>query len=149
MPITQVRLAAYPKGEPDAGTWTFTQDRLSAVATEGVDVYFDNVGGEILDAVRGPSNYLQLIAQSAVMQGFTMRDYIRRIPEAFVQLLQWSAAGQLVFREHVLEGIENFPRAFGMLFRGENHGKLLLRVRDEAAGRETEAKDAALGGAAR
>jgi NADPH-dependent curcumin reductase CurA len=132
---------------------------LAAAAPEGIDVYFDNVGGDILDAVlarinrharivvcggisqyadmdnvRGPSNYLQLIAQSAVMQGFTMRDYLRRIPEALVQLLTWSAGGQLKFREHVLDGIETFPAAFGMLLRGENHGKLLIRVRGGSEG---------------
>lgn len=126
---------------------------LDAAAPGGIDVYFDNVGGDILDAVlarinrhariavcggisqyadmdavRGPANYLQLIAQSAVMQGFTMRDYIARIPEALVQLLTWKAGGQLKFREHMLDGIESFPAAFGMLFRGENHGKLLIRV---------------------
>ena len=129
---------------------------LDAAAPAGIDVYFDNVGGDILDAVlarinrhgriavcggisqygdmdnvRGPANYLQLIAQSAVMQGFTMRDYLKRIPEALVQLLTWQAGGQLKFREHVLDGIESFPDAFAMLFRGENHGKLLIRVRGD------------------
>ena len=85
-----------------------------------------------MDAVTGPSNYLQLIAQSARMQGFTMRDYLKRIPEAVMQLLQWSATGEVRFREHVVDGIGSFPQAFPMLFRGENRGKLLLRVRDDA-----------------
>lgn len=132
---------------------------LDQAAPDGIDVYFDNVGGEILDAVlmrinrhariavcggisqyadmdavRGPANYLQLVAQSATMQGFTMRDYLRRIPEALMQLLQWTATGQLRFREHVIDGIENFPEALGMLFRGENHGKLLIRVHADAPG---------------
>jgi NADPH-dependent curcumin reductase CurA len=129
---------------------------LAAATPEGIDVYFDNVGGDILDAVlmrlnrharvvvcggisqygemnavRGPSNYLQLVAQSATMRGFTMRDYLRRIPEAFLQLLTWSKSGELVFREHVLDGIDRFPEAFDMLFRGENHGKLLLRLTED------------------
>ncbi len=127
--------------------------QLAVAAPDGIDVYFDNVGGEILDAVlgqinrhgrivvcggisqygdmdlvRGPSNYLQLIAQSARMQGFTMRDYIDRIPEAFMALAGWRGAGKLVFREHVVKGIERFPEAFDMLFVGANNGKLLIEV---------------------
>ena len=81
-----------------------------------------------MDLVRGPSNYLQLIAQSARMQGFTMRDYIERIPEAFMTLAGWRGAGKLVFREHVVKGIERFPEAFDMLFVGANNGKLLIEV---------------------
>lgn len=129
---------------------------LAAAAPQGIDVYFDNVGGATLDAVLmqanrharivvcggisqyadmdrvvGPANYLQLVAQSARMQGFTMRDYLARIPEAFVALRQWWREGRLQFREHVIDGIEQFPRAFAMLFAGENHGKLLLRIATE------------------
>jgi NADPH-dependent curcumin reductase CurA len=128
-------------------------DQLKAAAPNGIDVYFDNVGGETLDAalglinrygrivvcggisqygdldaVRGPSNYLQLIAQSARMQGFTMRDYIDRIPEAFTALAQWRALGEVIFREHIVHGIERFPEAFTMLFAGGNEGKLLIEV---------------------
>jgi len=128
-------------------------DQLASAAPDGIDVNFDNVGGEILDAalglirrhgrivvcggvsqygdmdaVRGPSNYLQLVAQSARMQGFTMRDYLDRIPEAFMALAQWRAAGEVVFREHIVRGIERFPEAFDMLFAGANEGKLLIEV---------------------
>ncbi|MBU6318557.1 MAG: NADP-dependent oxidoreductase [Alphaproteobacteria bacterium] len=128
-------------------------EQLAVAAPNGIDVYFDNVGGETLDAalglinrhgrivvcggisqygdmdaVRGPSNYLQLIAQSARMQGFTMRDYIDRIPEAFMALAQWRASGEILFREHVVRGIERFPEAFDMLFSGANEGKLLIEV---------------------
>jgi NADPH-dependent curcumin reductase CurA len=81
-----------------------------------------------MDLVQGPSNYLQLIAQSARMQGFTMRDYIDRTPEAFMALAGWRAEGKLVFREHVLKGIERFPEAFDMLFVGANNGKLLIEI---------------------
>lgn len=127
--------------------------QLAQAAPNGVDVYFDNVGGDALDAVlglinrharivvcggvsqygdmdqvRGPSNYLQLVAQSARMQGFTMRDYLDRIPEAFMALLQWRATGEIVFREHIVKGIGRFPEAFGMLFSGANEGKLLIEV---------------------
>jgi len=113
-------------------------DGLNRECPRGIDIYFDNVGGEILDAVLtqinykgtivvcgaisqyddfhnqvGPKNYMQLIAQSAKMQGFTMKDYMHRIPEAFMYLYR----------------IENFPEAFEMLFSGGNQGKLLIKVR--------------------
>ena len=116
-------------------------------------MYFDNVGGEALDAVlarinrharivvcgaisqygdmfdiTGPRNYMALITHSATMQGFTMRDYLRRVPEGFMQLLTWKHEGKLVYREHIVDGLEQFPDAFEMLFGGENNGKLLIRV---------------------
>ena len=131
---------------------------LKAAAPQGIDVYFDNVGGDILDAVllqinrharivvcggisqyldieqvRGPANYLQLIAQSGTMQGFTMRDYMSRVPEAFMALAGWNAKGEVKFRDHVLQGIESFPQAFDMLFSGANQGKLLIQLPSENA----------------
>ena len=131
---------------------------LNAAAPQGIDVYFDNVGGDILDAVlmqinrharivvcggisqyldieqvRGPANYLQLIAQSGTMQGFTMRDYMSRVPEAFMALAGWNAKGEVKFRDHVLQGIESFPQAFDMLFSGANQGKLLIQLPSENA----------------
>jgi NADPH-dependent curcumin reductase CurA len=131
------------------------ESALKQAAPEGIDVYFDGVGGETLDAVLaqinrharlvicgavsqysdmhnqvGPSNYMQLIAQSAVMQGYTMRDYMHRAKEAFVDLLTWQSQGKLSFREHILEGIETFPGAVEMIFKGENHGKLMLKLTD-------------------
>ncbi len=126
---------------------------LNRVAPEGVDVYFDNVGGATLDAVlarirrharivgcggvsqyaslqdaRGPANYLQITAQSARMQGFTMLDYLQRIPEAGMQLGAWMMQGKLKTREHVLEGITQFPAALQLLFAGGNQGKLMIKV---------------------
>ncbi|SFM78306.1 NADP-dependent oxidoreductase [Shimia aestuarii] len=126
---------------------------LDREAPDGIDVFFDNVGGETLDQVlarinrharivlcgaisqygdlfnaRGPANYLELITQSALMQGFTMRDYMRRVPEAMGHLLKMQGAGKLTYRDHVLEGLGSFPEAFKMLYRGENHGKLLIRL---------------------
>ena len=128
-------------------------EQMRELAPDGIDLYFDNVGGEILDAAlrlinyqgtivlcggisqygnmyeaTGPKEYLQMVMQSIRMQGFTMRDYMHRIPEAIEHLCSARADGKLVFREHVLEGIEKFPDAFGMLFAGENHGKLLLKL---------------------
>ena len=128
-------------------------DSLAASTPDGIDVYFDNVGGETLDealmrinrkarivvcggisqygdmtAATGPANYLQLISKSATMAGFTMLDYLHRIPEAVADLGALVEDGTLQHRQHVLDGIECFPEALRMLFRGENQGKLLVRV---------------------
>ncbi len=126
---------------------------LSRIAPQGVDVYFDNVGGDTLDAVlarisrharivvcggvsqysdmhhmRGPANYLQLVAQSGTMRGFTMMDYVTRIPEAGMQLGGWMMQGKLKTREHIVKGIDQFPAALEMLFAGKNLGKMVIEV---------------------
>lgn len=128
-------------------------EALKRECPKGIDVYFDNVGGETLEAVlgrinyqarivvcgaisqygnmaeaQGPRNFMAVIAQSLKIQGFTMKDYMDRIPEAFMYLLQAKTKGEIVFREHIVEGIENFPAAMKMVYAGENHGKLLLKV---------------------
>ena len=127
---------------------------LSEAAPDGVDVYFDNVGGEILDdvltqlrhgarvvicgaisqynaiePVRGPSNYLSLLVNRASMKGMVVFDYADRYEVAAREMAGWIAEGGLVAREQVVEGgIEAFPDALLMLFRGENVGKLVLKV---------------------
>jgi NADPH-dependent curcumin reductase CurA len=124
---------------------------------QGVDVYFDNVGGEILDAVltrinlkarivicgaisqynnttpvRGPANYLSLLVNRARMEGMVVFDYASRYPEGVQRLGAWLRAGAIKSREHVVEGLENFPDALTMLFEGKNFGKLVLKVGDDA-----------------
>ena len=121
----------------------------------GVDVYFDNVGGEILDlvleqlarnarisicgaisqynnigAVEGPSNYLSLLVNHGRMEGFVVSDYAAQFPEAFKELAVWIGESQLKAREHIVEGIETFPETFLKLFSGENFGKLIIKVAD-------------------
>jgi NADPH-dependent curcumin reductase CurA len=131
-------------------------EALRKHCTEGIDVYFDNVGGEILDAalarlargarvvicgaisqynnmtsMRGPSNYMSLLVNRARMQGFVVMDYMSRYPEALPEMAGWIADGRLVAREDVVEGLESFPDALQKLFRGENVGKLVLKVGED------------------
>ena len=122
---------------------------------KGIDVYFDNVGGEILDLalarlrrsarvvicgaisqynsqdVLGPKNYLSLLVNRATMQGFIVLDYAARYKEAALQMGQWMAQGKLNSEEDIYEGIENFHDTFLKLFNGDKRGKLILKVLDE------------------
>jgi NADPH-dependent curcumin reductase CurA len=117
-----------------------------------VDVYFDSVGGPILDAVLarlapkarvvlcgvissyltgehpGPANYVNLLAKSALMQGFNTLDQWGRFDEAFAALRQWEQDGRLVHREHVFEGVESCVDALNGLFTGANIGKTVVKV---------------------
>jgi NADPH-dependent curcumin reductase CurA len=126
---------------------------LTENCPKGIDIYFDNVGGEILDAalvhlarharvvicgaisqynasgaMKGPSNYLSLLVNHASMTGFVMSDYLDRYAEAVREMAAWLAAGELVSREDIAEGLENFPGVLLRLFKGENTGKLVLRL---------------------
>jgi hypothetical protein len=131
------------------------RDGLKAHCPKGVDVYFDNVGGDILDTVltrinrnarivicgaisqynnttpvKGPSNYLSLLVNRARMQGMVVFDYADRYGEAIKDIAQWMKEGKFISREDVVAGIENFPATLNRLFSGENFGKLVLKVAD-------------------
>ena len=131
------------------------KDGLKQHCPKGVDVYFDNVGGEILDMVltrigrgarivicgaisqynntapvKGPANYLSLLVNRARMQGMVVFDYADRYALAVKDIAQWMKEGKFVSKEDVVSGIETFPEAMNKLFSGENFGKLVLKVAD-------------------
>jgi NADPH-dependent curcumin reductase len=127
---------------------------LRAAAPKGIDVFFDNVGGEILDAalarlargarvlicgaisqynsegpITGPANYMSLLVKRATMQGFVVFDYAARYREAAGEIAGWLADGRLIAREEILDGgVGSFGEGLLKLFRGENTGKLVLRI---------------------
>jgi NADPH-dependent curcumin reductase CurA len=126
---------------------------LGEACPDGIDVYFDNVGGEILDAalanlarharvvicgaisqynedgpMRGPSNYMALLVHHATMTGFVVSDYGDRLAEGAAEMGKWLSEGKLKTREDIVSGLENFPSALLKLFEGTNEGKLVLQV---------------------
>jgi len=134
----------------------YREDGLAAALKEhcprGVNVYFDNVGGPILDAVLGrlapkarvvlcgvissyltgehpgPANYVNLLAKTALMQGFNALDEWGRFDEAFAALRGWEEKGLLVHRETIFDGVESCVDALNGMFTGVNIGKLLVKV---------------------
>lgn len=131
------------------------KDGLKQHCPKGIDVYFDNVGGDILDAalsrlamharivicgaisqynnteaVTGPSNYMSLLVNRASMTGMVVFDYAARYTEAANVMASWMHQGKLKTREDIVEGLETFPETLLKLFKGENTGKLVLKVAD-------------------
>lgn len=126
--------------------------RLRAACPRGIDVYFDNVGGAVLDAAlaniamyarvvmcgaisqynaterEGVANTSMLIMRRGQMKGFIVFDFARRYAEAHVELAAMVADGRIAHREHLVEGLEHAPDALNLLFTGGNHGKTLVVV---------------------
>ena len=138
----------YKNGDVKAG--------LKEHCPKGVDIYFDNVGGEILDIaltrisrgariiicgaisqynnttpVKGPANYLSLLVNRARMEGIVVFDYADRYPQAVAELAGYLKAGTMKSKEDVVQGLDNFPETLLKLFNGENFGKLVLQVASE------------------
>ena len=127
---------------------------LKKKCPKGVDVFFDNVGGVILDAalsklrmhakvvicgaisqynnkhkINGPSNYLSLLVTRSSMQGMVVMDYTKEFGTAAKQMGIWMKEGKLKSREDIYEGIENFQETYNRLFSGKKNGKLVLKVK--------------------
>jgi hypothetical protein len=127
--------------------------RLREAAPDGIDLFFDNVGGEILDAclaqlamrgrivlcgaisgyndrgaAKGPANYANLIVKRGRMEGFLILDYFDRLDEGRAQVAGWLAEGKIKSSEHIVEGLENAPEALNLLFTGGNTGKVIVEV---------------------
>jgi NADPH-dependent curcumin reductase CurA len=127
--------------------------RLREAAPNGIDLYFDNVGGEILDAclarlalrgrivlcgaisgyndrgaAKGPANYANLIIKRGRMEGFLILDYFDRMPEAQQVVAGWLREGKIKSSEHIVEGLENAPDALNLLFTGGNTGKVIVQL---------------------
>jgi NADPH-dependent curcumin reductase CurA len=127
--------------------------RLREAAPDGIDLYFDNVGGPILDAclaqlalrgrivlcgaisgyndrgaAKGPANYANLIIKRGRMEGFLILDYFDRMDEGRAEVAGWLAEGKIKSSEHIVEGLENAPEALNLLFTGGNTGKVMVKV---------------------
>lgn len=132
-----------------------TFERLDALCRNSINVFYDNVGGQILDDCLlnmaqfgrivlcggissgygldlppGPKHYMQLVIRSCRMEGFIVLNYLDRFPEAIEALAGWVRAGEIRFEEDLQEGLENCPSTLRRLFEGRNFGKQLLKVAD-------------------
>ena len=126
---------------------------LKKSCPNGVDIYFDNVGGDITDSVFmhlnkharivmcgqiamynretpdiGPRHFWQLLIKSAQLTGYIITDYEARFPEGIAQMAEWIREKKIRYAEHIIDGFENTPKAFIGLFKGENIGKMLVKV---------------------
>ncbi len=143
-------------GFDDAINYKTTSDISEAIkkaCPNGVDVYFDNVGGEILDAAlsninkfgrvincgaislynatdtpKGPRHEGTFIKKSVLMQGFTVRDYVKEFGPAIKQLATWLQDGKIKYEETIVDGFEKTPQAFLDLFKGKNKGKMIVKI---------------------
>ncbi|GAA6614361.1 NADP-dependent oxidoreductase [Scytonema sp. NUACC26] len=131
-------------------------ESLQQHCPNGIDVYFENVGGEILDAVLslinlrarivlcglisqynatepvpGPYNFINIVTQRAKLEGFIVLDYFDRAQEALADLGEWYAQGKIQYRVDAINGLENAPSAINKLFDGTNQGKLIIKVSEE------------------
>ena len=129
---------------------------LKELCPDGIDMYFDNVGGEITEAVinrfniggrmsicgqisgynsetlqPGPRNWINILVKRLKVQGFIVFDYQARAKEAFVDMSKWMAEGKLQHKNHIVDGLENAVSSLKMLFSGENKGKMIVRITEE------------------
>jgi len=134
-------------------TSTDLKQSIAQACPHGVDVYFDNVGGEISDAVfsflnfqaripvcgqislyncavmpSGPRILPQLLSRSAMAQGYIVSNYQNRFGEGFQQLIRWLKEGKLKYPETIIKGFDQLPAAFIGLFKGENIGKMIVEA---------------------
>ena len=129
---------------------------LKELCPDGIDMYFDNVGGEITEAVinrfniggrmsicgqisgynsetlqPGPRNWINILVKRLKVQGFIVFDYQARAKEAFVDMSKWMAEGKLQHKNHIVDGLENAVSSLKMLFSGENTGKMIVKISEE------------------
>ena len=130
--------------------------KLKELCPNGIDMYFDNVGGEITEAVinrfniggrmsicgqisgynsetlqPGPRNWINILVKRLKVQGFIVFDYQARAKEAFVDMSKWMAEGKLQHKNHIVDGLENAVSSLKMLFSGENNGKMIVKISEE------------------
>jgi hypothetical protein len=129
---------------------------LKELCPDGIDMYFDNVGGEITEAVinrfniggrmsicgqisgynsetlqPGPRNWINILVKRLKVQGFIVFDYQARAKEAFIDMSKWMAEGKLQHKNHIVDGLENAVSSLKMLFSGENKGKMIVKISEE------------------
>lgn len=139
-------------------------ERTAELCPDGINIFFDNVGGETLDIMLanlalnarvvlcgaisqyndkepppGPRNYTQLIIKRSRMEGFLILDYAADFPGAIMEIVQWVAQGKLKYQVDLQEGLENAPDTFQRIFTGKNRGKQLLKIAEAPLGGEPKA----------